>query len=258
MDLQGNTILITGGGSGIGRGLAEALHRAGNTIVIAGRRQRALDEVTAASPGIHAMPLDVASPDAIRAFAAAVKAAFPALNERVNNAGVSRFESAVANPTDTDTAEATVNTNLLGPIRLTAALLPHLMARPSATIINVTSGLAFVPFTVAPTYSATKAALHSYTVSLRSQLRATNVSVLELPPPYVQTELGGAWQATDPRAMPLQAFVDEVMTLLPAPPASGELLVEHVKPARHAERDGKFDELFGMLTAMGEQMAAGR
>jgi uncharacterized oxidoreductase len=253
MDTTGNTILITGGGSGIGRGLAEALHKAGNHVVIAGRRQAALDEVVRANPGMRAMTLDIDNADAIRAFAAKAVADFPALNVLVNNAGVARPEDLRSGSADTSAAEAMVTTNLLGPIRLTAALLPHLLKRPSATIINNTSGLAFVPLPAMPTYCATKAALHSYTVSLRVQLRGTNVRVLELPPPYVQTELGGDRQATDPRAMPLKAFVNEVMALLRSPPASGELLVERVKPLRDAEKNGSFDQVLAQLTAMGEE-----
>ena len=256
MEMQGNTLLITGGGSGIGRGLAEAFHKAGNTVIIAGRRQKVLDEVTAANPGMKSMTLDIDSGDAIKAFAEKAAAQFPELNVLINNAGVAKIESVLKNPRDTSAAESTITTNLLGPIRLTAALLPHLLKQAKATIINTTSGLAFVPLPISPTYCATKAAMHSYGISLRTQLRNTGVRVLEIAPPYVQTELGGPEQAKDPRAMPLKDFIDETMAQLESPPASGEILVQRVRPLRTAEVDGTFDKMLGELTAMGEQMGS--
>ena len=145
MNLTGNTILITGGGSGIGRGLAEALHALGNQVVIAGRRKQALDETTAANPGMKSLTLDIESPSAIRSFAAQIAADFPALNVLINNAGIMRPENLLDQQADLADAEAIVTTNLLGPIRLTAALLPHLRKQPHATIVNVSSGLAFLP-----------------------------------------------------------------------------------------------------------------
>ncbi|MDF2799243.1 MAG: short-chain dehydrogenase/reductase [Devosia sp.] len=186
MRMSGNTILITGGGSGIGRGLAEAFHRAGNQVIISGRRQDALDAVTAANPGMAAFTADMTDPEAIRDFAQRVIAAFPALNAVINNAGIMVDEDVIAGDY-LPVAEATVATNLLGPIRLTAALLPHLLAQPRAAVLTVSSGLAFVPKASTPTYSATKAAIHSYSQSLRHQLRHTGVEVIELAPPYVQT-----------------------------------------------------------------------
>ena len=250
MNMHGNTILITGGGSGIGLGLAKALQQAGNTVIIAGRRQRVLDEVIKANPGMKAITLDIDSAAAIQTFAAKVTAEFPALNVLINNAGIMRPEIVTKNPQDVSTAEAIITTNLLGPIRLTGALLPHLQKQKSATVINVTSGLAFVPMAVTPTYCATKAAIHSYTVSLREQLKGTSVEMLELAPPYVQTELMGAHQAADPRAMPLDEFIAEVMSILASPPASGEIIVERCKPLRFAEANGTFDQTFAALTAM--------
>ena len=145
MNLTGNTILITGGGSGIGRGLAQELHALGNRVVIAGRRRQALDETTAANPGMKSLTLDIEDPAAIRAFAAQVATEFPALNVLINNAGIMRPEDLLAQQADLADAEAIVTTNLLGPIRLTAALLPHLQKQPRAAIVNVSSGLAFVP-----------------------------------------------------------------------------------------------------------------
>ncbi len=236
MKSSGNTILITGGGSGIGRALAEAFHSLGNRVIIAGRRMAALDEVTRANPGMASLALDIEDAGAIRDFAARLVTQHPALNAVVHNAGIMRPEDLAAAPDYLATDEATVATNLLGPIRLTAALLPHLKKQPAATLMTVTSGLAFVPLAGFPTYCATKAALHSYTESLRYQLQNTAVEVIELPPPYVQTELTGSHQASDPRAMPLKAFIAESMKLLSATPTPSEILVEPVKPLRFAAR----------------------
>ena len=243
MDLTKNTILITGGGSGIGRGLAEAFHKADNKVIITGRRQSALDDTVRTNPGIVAMPLDVDSPEDIHRFVAAMKD-FPGLNVLINNAGIMKAESLEAGLKDLPTAEATISTNLLGPLRLTAALLPTLLAQPHATIMTVSSGLAFVPIATNPTYCATKAAVHSWTQSLRHQLRHTSVEVLELVPPYVQTELTGAHQLSDSNALPLADFIHETMDLLKSPQPGGEILVKRVHAQRLAERQGKYDQLY--------------
>lgn len=245
MNHTGNTILITGGGSGIGRALAEASQRAGNQVIIAGRRQEVLDETVAANPGMQSALLDIADAGDIRRFAARLTTDFPALNVVIHNAGIMRPEQLQA--AELDDAEATIATNLLGPIRLTAALLPHLLAQPTAAIMTVSSGLAFVPMALTPTYSATKAAIHSYTQSLRHQLRGTAVEVFELVPPYVQTELMGPQQASDPHAMPLQEFIDETMSLLGQMSQGGEVLVERVKPLRLAEATGNHEAMFGQI-----------
>jgi uncharacterized oxidoreductase len=249
MNLTGNTILITGGGSGIGRGLAEALHQLGNQVVIAARRQSTLDETTAANPGMKSLPLDVESPAAIRAFAAQLVADFPSLNVLINNAGIMRAENLRAQQPDLADAESIVTTNLLGPIRLTAALLPHLEKQPHATVMNVSSGLAFVPLVFTPTYCATKAAIHSYSQSLRYQLKSTSVEVLELIPPYVQTHLMDG--ADDPRAMPLAAFITEVMQILKTNPTPSEICVQNVGNLRLAAEQGRHDATFnGINNAM--------
>ena len=247
MNLSGNTILITGGGSGIGRGLAEALHALGNQVVVAGRRKHALEETTAANPGMKSLTLDIESPSAIREFAAQIAADYPALNVLINNAGIMRPEHLLAQQADLADAEATVTTNLLGPIRLTAALLPHLQRQPHSTIVNVSSGLAFVPLSLTPTYCATKAAIHSYTQSLRYQLRSTSIEVLELIPPYVQTHLMDG--AEDPRAMPLDKYLAEVMEILKTEPTPPEICVENVKPLRFSAESGRFDAIFQGLNA---------
>ena len=242
MQMTRNTILITGGASGIGRALAEAFHALGNQVIIAGRRQALLGEVTAANPGMASSVLDVGSASDIERFAAQVKHDYPALNVVIHNAGIMLGED-VQNQT-LATAEAIVATNFLGPIRLNTALLPLLLKQAQATVMTVSSGLAFLPLATTPTYSATKAAIHSYTQSLRYQLKDTNVQVLELAPPYVQTELMGARQASDPHAMPLKDFIAEVMSILTNSPNATEILVERVKPLRFAEANGGFDGFF--------------
>lgn len=250
MNISGNTILITGGGSGIGRGLAQALHSTGNKVIIAGRRPEPLQEVVRANPGMASLVLDVADPASIRTVAERLAHEHPALNVLVNNAGIMRFESVVADSTGTADAEATIATNLLGPIRLTAALLPQLCKQERATVINVTSGLAFVPLAATPSYSATKAALHSYTQSLRFQLRGTPVEVIELAPPLVATDLTPG-QRDNPRAMPLEDYVRESMALLALEPTPSEILVERVKWQRHAEARGDHDNVFAMINGAG-------
>jgi len=247
MNLSGNTILITGGGSGIGKGLAEALHALGNQVIIAGRRRQALDEATAANPGMKSYVLDLQYPATIRAFAEQITAEFPALNVLVNNAGVMRVENLLDQQSDLADAETMVTSNLLAPIRLTAALLPHLRKQPASTILNVSSGLAFVPLAPTPTYCATKAAIHSYTQSLRYQLKGTTTEVLELIPPYVATELMNG--ASDPRAMPLDKFLEEVMSILKTVPTPQEICVENVKRLRLAAEEGRYEATFNGLNA---------
>jgi uncharacterized oxidoreductase len=251
MQLTGNTILITGGGSGIGRGLAEAFQALGNTVIIAGRRQQALDATTAANPGMRSVQLDIDNAEAIRTFGAKMAKEYPALNVVIHNAGIMRPENLLAQPEDLADAEAIITTNLLGPIRLTAALLPQLKKQPAATIMTVTSGLAYLPLAMTPTYCATKAAIHSYSLTLRYQLKGTKVEVLELVPPYVQTELMGDAQATDPRAMPLKEYIAETMKILIEQPGVTEICVERVYPLRYAEKNGDFDKAFqGFNNAM--------
>ena len=231
MNLTGNTILITGGGSGIGRGLAEAFHKLGNQVIIAGRRQELLDETASGNPGMKAVVLNIEDPASISEAVEKLTNHFPALNVVVNNAGIMRpedvKEGAVAD------AEAMVTTNLLGPIRLTAALLPYLLEQASAAIVNVSSGLAFVPLALTPTYCATKAAIHSYSQSLRYQLKDTTVEVIELVPPWVATELMGA-TPEDPRAMPLEQFIAETMGLFAS--RGDEICVPNVLPLRNVAK----------------------
>jgi uncharacterized oxidoreductase len=248
MQMNGNTILITGGGSGIGRAFAEQFHALGNTVIIAGRRQAALDEVTAANPGMQSRTLDIGSADAIQSFAAGLIRDFPALNAVIHNAGIMQNEDVTDGTLDA--AEATIATNLLGPIRLNTALLPHLLAHPHATVLTVSSGLAFVPLYRTPTYNATKAAIHSYTQALRYQLQDTQVQVIELIPPYVQTELQGPQQAQDPHAMPLNDYISQSMQILSSTPDVTEVLVDRVGPQRFAEARGEYEAFFKRMNDM--------
>ena len=242
MQMDHNVILITGGGSGIGRGLAEAFQALGNQVIIAGRRRQALEATVAANPGMRALPLDIQDAASVKAFAATVAEQFPTLNVLINNAGIMRAENLLAQQEDLADLEAIVATNLLGPLRLTAALLPLLRRQPRATIMNVSSGLAFLPLALTPTYCAPKAALHSYTESLRYQARDTSLEILELAPPYVATDLMNG--AHDPRAMPLDAFIKEVMAILAAQPGSGEIVVENARRLRFAAESGQYAAIF--------------
>ena len=241
MNISGNTILITGGGSGIGRGLAEAWQAKGNQVIIAGRRKAVLEETVAENPGMKYLTLDIEDPAAIKAFAVQVAAEYPTLNVLVNNAGIMRMENVLEEQNLSD-VEAIVTTNLLGPIRLTGALLPLLRKQAHSTIINVSSGLAFVPLALTPTYCATKAAIHSYTCSLRYQLKDTTTEVLEIVPPYVQKDLLGG--AEDPRAMPLKDFIAQTMEIFNAQPTPLENCVENAQGLRFAESTGQFDAVF--------------
>jgi len=250
MKISGNTILITGGGSGIGAALAHRFHDAGNVVIIAGRRLDALDAAAAGRPNIHTMTLDVESAEGVADFAARVLASFPALNVLINNAGIMRFE-ALDHARDLSDAEATITTNLLGPIRLTNALIDHLVAQPDSAIVNVTSGLAFVPLVDTPTYNATKAAIHSYTIAMRDAL-AGKVEVIELAPPAVQTGLTPG-QESRQGYQPLDEFADEVMALFAQQPTPPEILVQRVAFLRNAEREGRFDETFQQLNQFARQ-----
>jgi uncharacterized oxidoreductase len=242
MKLTGNTILVTGGGSGIGR--AERLAARGNRLIIAGRRRDALDSVVYSQHGIESAVLDIDNAAAIGPFVKQLILRRPTLNVVIHCAGIMRYERVTNVGFSTDVAEATIATNLLGTIRLTTALLPHFLSRPEATIVTVSSGLAFVPLAMTPTYCATKAAIHSYSQSLRYQLKNTNVHVIEIAPPYVQTELMGLRQASDSMAMPLNDFIAETLSILEANPDVTEVVVERAKQQRFAEARGEYDSFF--------------
>ncbi|WP_309086600.1 SDR family oxidoreductase [Chelativorans sp.] len=246
MKTTGNTILITGGGSGIGRELAKSFNALGNTVIVAGRHVETLQETIAGRNDMHAIVLDVEDPDAIAELAERVRERHPALNVLINNAGIMRREN-LAQMRDLHDAEQTIATNLLAPIRLTNALIDHLVSQNDAAVVNVSSGLAFVPMSSTPTYNATKAAIHSYTVSMREQLKG-RVEVIELAPPAVQTELTPG-QSSREGYMPLDAFIEEAMGLFLHKPTPKEILVERVSFLRWAERNGNFDRAVEMLGA---------
>jgi uncharacterized oxidoreductase len=228
MKLTDNTIFITGGGTGIGRGFAESLHKLGNKVIISGRRKEHLDATTTANPGMHSVELDIADSANIAAVAKKLIADYPALNVLINNAGIMLIDDA-ARKIDDRLLTSTVTTNLLGPIRLTSALIEHLKKQAKATVIYNTSALAFVPLALTAIYSSTKAALHSYVLSQRYKLKATSVSVLEISPPWVQTDLLNSKE--EARAMPLKNFIEETMKVLGTD--AEEVLVEQAKPFRN-------------------------
>ncbi|MEA3537002.1 SDR family oxidoreductase [Rhizobium sp. CC-YZS058] len=245
MNFRDATILITGGNSGIGRGLAEALADLGAKIIITGRDKDRLDDVVQANPGMSAYELDVTSSLGINTFAAQVTTEHPELNAVIHNAGILAYES-VLGGYDMETVEKVVLTNLIAPIGLTSALLPHLRAMPEAAIVTVSSGLAFVPLASASAYSASKAGMHSWSQSLRHELRSTNISVVEIAPPLVATELTPG-QSRNPHAMPLDAFIEEAVGLLCADVTPEEVIVQRAIPQRTAERAGQFKKVFDLI-----------
>jgi uncharacterized oxidoreductase len=228
MKLTENTIFITGGGTGIGRGLAEALHKLGNKVIISGRRKQHLDATTTANPGMDSVELDIADTANIAAVTEKLIADYPGLNVLINNAGIMLIDDA-AGKIDDQILTSTVTTNLLGPIRLTSALIEHLKKQAKSTVIYNTSALAFVPLALTAVYSSTKAALHSYVLSQRYKLKATSVSVLEIAPPWVQTDLLNS--SEEPRAMPLKGFIEETIKVLGTD--AKEILVDQAKPFRN-------------------------
>ncbi|MFJ8157364.1 SDR family oxidoreductase [Streptomyces sp. NPDC094468] len=241
MDISGNTIFIPGATSGIGLALALALRAKGNTVIVGGRRTELLERITAEHPGIHAVRVDTTSPDSIREAASQVIAEYPEVNVLVTMAGIMRIEDWTKPEGFLATAEETVTTNLLGPIRLIAAFIEHLRSRPDATIMTVSSGLAFTPLRITPSYNATKAAIHMLSETLRLQLAGTTVKVVELEPPSVATDLVPG-QRESSFAMPLEEFVAEVVTLIETQPDAREIQVERVKFLRYGEARGDYAE----------------
>ncbi|WP_328501300.1 SDR family NAD(P)-dependent oxidoreductase [Streptomyces sp. NBC_00457] len=216
-------------------------------MIVAGRRKELLDEITAEHPGIDVLVLDVADPDSIARARVTVAASHPGLNVLVYNAGIQRLES-VLDPAGLQVAEDHVATNLLGTIRMTYAFLPLLVGKDDAVVMNVTSALAFVPYPVTPTYSATKAALHSFSESLRIQLAGADagVQVIEVVPAGVRTTLMG--QQDSEQAMPLDDFLTEVLDLLREKPDAKELVVERARFIRDAVANGSYDEVLAMIS----------
>lgn len=245
MKLTDSTVFMTGGTSGIGLELALRLRDLGNRVIVSGRRKALLDQLAAEQPGIGTVVLDVGDPGSITAAARTVAADHPDLTTVITMAGIAAPEN-LLDPDQPAAAERIVTVNLLGTIRTVAAFVPVLTGRPDATVVTVGSGLAYVPLTSTPTYSATKAAVHSYTQSLRVQLAPAGIQVTELIPPAVQTELLPG-QSKDEHAMPLTQYVDEVLALLQANPAAGEIQVDRVEFLSQAAREGRYDETFAML-----------
>ena len=188
MKLTGRTILVTGGMAGIGLAFALEFSRLGNEVVVTGRRQNVLDELRSKHPEIRAIRSDVSDPAQITALAARVKSEFPRLDVLVNNAGIMRFENLAAPAADLADLTAEMNVNVGGVIRTTSAFVDRLVEN-RGTVINVSSALAFVPLPCTPIYCAAKAAIHSYTQSLRFQLEDVGVEVVEIMPPAVRTEM---------------------------------------------------------------------
>ncbi|WP_345480006.1 SDR family oxidoreductase [Amnibacterium soli] len=244
MRITGNTIFLPGGTSGIGRGLAERFAARGNRVVIGGRRQELLDEITAANDGIESVRIDVSDAASIRDVSVQVQERFPETNVLLPMAGIMRPED-VTTGGFLDAAESIITTNLLGPVRLWAAWADFLIGKQDAALVTVSSGLAFTPLALTPTYDATKSAIHALSDAWRLQLAGSGVQVIEIVPPAVRTDLMRG--PNDERAMPLDEYLEETMRLLEQQPDAHEILVERVKPLRFSERDGKRDDLMQLL-----------
>lgn len=248
MKHKGNAIFITGGASGIGQALAYRWHDLGNKVIVAGRRRDALEQMVAQRPGMTFYELDVTNSEEIAIVTARLIADHPDLNVLVNCAGISGAEDPTS-ARDLSQAAKTVQTNFLGPVGMINALIDHLKGQAEAAIVVVSSGTAFVPYPTAPTYSASKAALHSYTLSLRALLKES-VQVIEIIPPQVATDLMDGLKDS-PYSFPLEKFADDVMSQLISYPAADEIIVDEVKPFRFAEREGKVREILKAMIVDG-------
>jgi uncharacterized oxidoreductase len=240
-----NTVFIPGATSGIGLGLALRLQAQGTTVIVGGRRTELLERIRTEHPGIDTVTIDTTDPTSITAARDDLATRYPALDTLITMAGIMEPED-LRDPASLDVAERTVEVNLLGPIRLINAVLPGLLAQPAATVMTVSSGLAYVPLPATPTYNATKAAIHSWTESLRVQLTDSNVQVIELVPPATRTTLMN--QQNSEVAMPLDDFLDEVMTLLKTDPKAEQILVERVKWQRNAVAEGRYEDVLNVLS----------
>ncbi|MGD8194593.1 SDR family oxidoreductase [Herbiconiux sp. P18] len=232
MNITGRTVLIVGGTSGIGLGLAHRFARAGSTVVVGGRT---IDRVT----DLETVEIDVTDHDSVERARDEVLARHPGLDVVVTMSGVMIPED-LRDPAHFATSEATIAVNLLGTIRVIDAFTPHLIAQGDGDIITVSSGIAFLPFPLMPTYGASKAGVHAYTESLRPQLADAGVRVTELVPPAVATEAQGGM---NPAALPLEDYLDEVVQLITAPDAADEIVVDAAQRLRWAERDGTYGDL---------------
>ncbi|WP_248958481.1 SDR family oxidoreductase [Sphaerisporangium perillae] len=246
MNISGNTVFIPGSTSGIGLALAVALQAKGNTVIVGGRRAELLERIAADHPGIDTVLIDTSDAASIDSAAKEVLAKHPHLNVLVTMAGIMRIEDWRKPESFLASAESVVTTNVLGPIRLIAAFIQHLQAQPDATIVTVSSGLAFTPLKVTPSYNASKAAIHMLSESIRLQLADTNVKIVELEPPAVRTSLLPGQEDSE-FAMPLDEFVTEVVALLESQPDAKEIQVERVKFLRYGEARGDYDQVVETL-----------
>ncbi|MFD7017322.1 SDR family oxidoreductase [Streptomyces sp. NPDC059928] len=237
MDLSNRTVFIVGGTSGIGRELARRFAAAGSTVAVGGRSAEALAELS--DEGIGTFSVDVTDGASVARARDAVLDRYPELDTVVTMPGVMLLED-LRGPAHFEAAQTTIDTNLVGTIRVIDAFTPHLLHRGAGTFITVTSGIAFLPFPPMPTYAASKAAVHAYSEALRAQLDGTGVGVVELVPPAVAT---AGQEKVNPQALPLDDFATEVMQLLSQNPTPDEILVERVLTHRWAERDGTYDGL---------------
>lgn len=213
MKITGNTILITGGTSGIGLAFAEEFMREGNKVIITGRRGDRLSEIKSRLPGIVTKVSDVADAAARKDLAAWIAENHPDTNILINNAGVQLIVD-LTREVNLDRLHSEVETNFTAPVHLASLFVPHLSGKQNAAIINITSGLAFVPISALAVYCATKAAMHSLTMSLRYQLRETGINVFEIAPPSVDTELGHDRRADKSQShggIPVGEFIEGAM-----------------------------------------------
>lgn len=248
MDITNSTVFIPGATSGIGLALAVALHEQGSTVVVGGRRTELLEQIAAEHPGIDTVRIDTTDPESIESAAKEVLERHPDLDTLVAMAGIMRVEDWHHPEGFLATAEETFTTNVLGPVRLVGAFVEHLQTRPHATIVTVSSGLAFAPLQATPSYDASKAAIHMLSEALRLQLADTSIRVTELVPPSVATDLLPG-QRESSFAMPLDEFVNEVIDLLRTRPDAHEILVERVKFLRHGEARGDYADVVRALNA---------
>ncbi|MBX5857240.1 SDR family NAD(P)-dependent oxidoreductase [Pseudomonas aeruginosa] len=214
MDISGNTVLVTGGGTGIGLSIATGFLKAGSRVVICGRNLDALVAAQEANPGLEIVYGDVTAQSSREELAAAVLSRFSGVNVLVNNAGIQRRVDFLADDAPWQARAEEIAINFEAPVHLAALFLPHFIKQKQAAIVNVTSGLAFIPSRHVTVYSATKAAMHSFTLSLRSQLQGSSVSVIEVIPPAVNTDLGGTGLHTS--GVPVSEFTDAVLSRLAA------------------------------------------
>jgi uncharacterized oxidoreductase len=248
MNISGNTVFIPGSTSGIGLALAVELHARGNTVIVGGRRTDLLEQIAVQHPGIDTVQVDCSDPASIDSAAKEVLARHPELNVLVAMAGIMRIEDWRRPAEFLASAESVITTNVLGPIRLIAAFIEHLQAQPDAAIVTVSSGLAFTPLAVTPSYNASKAAIHMLSDSIRLQFADTTVQVIELVPPSVRTSLVPGQESSE-FAMPLDEFVAEALTLFETQPGAKEIQVERVKFLRYGEARGDYDQVVKTLNA---------